>query len=477
MRKLLLLCLLVLSAGCAWAVTDKEMDHARAIAAREYLRWANDGSGYLDEMTFSSMSQLESGLKAKEKENIKSFKAVKTPSDYASWDKAALVKYWSETFFASPGLIDKGRAAKGRVRKKVSALTIAPPAPAQEKAEPSPAKEETPAASAASAADTAAAAPQPEELQRVEQQIAATDSLAVADESLSERPKKQGTPVWVYILVLGVLVGVVIWLVIFASKTMKSGEDFHEVDEQKPAPRRRAPKEEVVEEEEEVISVPAATSVAAVPAVAADFSDRTDVEVRLREKYAESLARKNEEIRALNREILDLREENLRLGEEKGRLKAEIASLRAAAERAAADREVASSREVARETIREAAPAPRQEAAPAPRRRRPAQSEIYLGRVNARGLFVRADREFVADKSVFRLVTSDGLTGSYRVVEDPAMQDRMLDDPEEYLAGGCVAKDIDNTDGMMEIITESAGTALFEEGCWRVLRKAKISYR
>lgn len=258
---------------------------------------------------------------------------------------------------------------------------------------------------------------------------------------------------------------------------MKSGEDFHEVDEQKPAPRRRAPKEEVVEEEEEVISVPAATSVAAVPAVAADFSDRTDVEIRLREKYAESLARKNEEIRALNREILDLREENLRLGEEKGRLKAEIASLRAAAERAAADREVASSREVARETIREAAPAPRQEAAPAPRRRRPAQSEIYLGRVNARGLFVRADREFVADKSVFRLVTSDGLTGSYRVVEDPAMQDRMLDDPEEYLAGGCVAKDIDNTDGMMEIITESAGTALFEEGCWRVLRKAKISYR
>ena len=457
MRKLLLLCLLVLSAGCAWAVTDKEMDHARAIAAREYLRWANDGSGYLDEMTFSSMSQLESGLKAKEKENIKSFKAVKTPSDYASWDKAALVKYWSETFFASPGLIDKGRAAKGRVRKKVSALTIAPPAPAQEKAEPSPAKEETPAASAAS--------------------DAATDPLAVADESLSERPKKQGTPVWVYILVLGVLVGVVIWLVIFASKTMKSGEDFHEVDEQKPAPRRRAPKEEVVEEEEEVISVPAATSVAALSDFAPDFSDRTDVEIRLREKYAESLARKNEEIRALNREILDLREENLRLGEEKGRLKAEIASLRAAAERAAADREVASSREVARETIREAAPAPRQEAAPAPRRRRPAQSEIYLGRVNARGLFVRADREFVADKSVFRLVTSDGLTGSYRVVEDPAMQDRMLDDPEEYLAGGCVAKDIDNTDGMMEIITESAGTALFEEGCWRVLRKAKISYR
>ena len=34
----------------ATAVTDKEMEEARTITAKAYLRYANDGSGYLDEV-------------------------------------------------------------------------------------------------------------------------------------------------------------------------------------------------------------------------------------------------------------------------------------------------------------------------------------------------------------------------------------------------------------------------------------------
>lgn len=86
----------------SFAVTDREMEAARTMAAKHYLRYANNGSDYLDKLNPSTMSELTTFLKAKEKENIKSFNAVAVPKDYASWDKAKLVKYWSVTFFRLP---------------------------------------------------------------------------------------------------------------------------------------------------------------------------------------------------------------------------------------------------------------------------------------------------------------------------------------------------------------------------------------
>ena len=68
------------------AVSDKDMQQAKVIDAKLYLRWNNKGSGYLDEVSASSMSELESKLKAQEKENLQAFNSVKIPSDYASWD-------------------------------------------------------------------------------------------------------------------------------------------------------------------------------------------------------------------------------------------------------------------------------------------------------------------------------------------------------------------------------------------------------
>ncbi len=104
------------------------MEEARTITARAYLRYANDGSGYLDDFKATTMSQLESKLKAKEKENIKAFKSVKVPSDYASWDKAKLVEFWGVTFFTSPNLAEKGKVARSRVKQRINAMTVAAPA-------------------------------------------------------------------------------------------------------------------------------------------------------------------------------------------------------------------------------------------------------------------------------------------------------------------------------------------------------------
>ncbi len=75
----------------ALAVTDKEMEQARVIATQTYLRYANDGSGYLDALHPTTMAELEKNLKAKEKENIKAFKAIPVPAGYQSWVNKNLV--------------------------------------------------------------------------------------------------------------------------------------------------------------------------------------------------------------------------------------------------------------------------------------------------------------------------------------------------------------------------------------------------
>ena len=107
--KLFLIAVAMVTAIPSFAVTDKEMEQARAIAAKHYLRYVNNGSDYLDKLNPSSVSELSKSLKSKEQENIKSFNAVAVPKDYASWDKKKLVEYWSSTFFKSPGLKDDGK--------------------------------------------------------------------------------------------------------------------------------------------------------------------------------------------------------------------------------------------------------------------------------------------------------------------------------------------------------------------------------
>ncbi|MDE5901833.1 MAG: hypothetical protein K2H21_01300, partial [Muribaculaceae bacterium] len=205
------------------------------------------------------------------------------------------------------------------------------------------------------------------------------------------------------------------------------------------------------------------------------------------------------EVRALHREIKGLREQCMRLGEENGRLEADLSEARreldalrgrlraaeavasatsAAAAAESPRREPAESAGSAPAASRQASPASR----PAPRKVAPVTEEveepreIYLGRVNPKGLFVRADRRPVADKTVFVLTTTDGYTGSYRVLQATEVIERCLENPDHYLAGGCTAPDLLATEDATCIRTLQSGTAIFENGCWRMIRKTKIVY-
>ncbi len=477
--KIFMIAVAMAAAIPSFAVTDKEMEQARAMAAKHYLRYANNGSDYLDKLTPSSVAELSKSLKAKEQENLKSFNAVAVPKDYASWDKAKLVQYWSSTFFKSPGLKEDGKKCLSVLAKNLNKINVGAPAPAAEAKPAEPAKpDETKPAETKPAADAAATeanptTPQPQNSttpaapaeQETEDAVAQAVAQAQADAGLAdEQPRKSSNTGW-YIGILVVLVGVVIWLVMYASKSMKeTGATLadHKAGEKEIREAKKAAKEE---------------------------------QSKLREQYANSLTSKNEEIKQLKAQT-EAMDRDLEAS------KREVASLRRELE--AAKRELAASRQA-----RQSQPAPQRQAQPAPQRQsqperapqaeRTAQPErvaapapqssqisparpnglppvVFLGYVNQRGLFTKASRSLNLESSVYRMDIPDGHHGLYRVVNDPEILDRLLDNPAQWLEGGCVIENPEDADIAAEIVTLQPGEALFADNSCRVTKKARIKF-
>ncbi len=404
----------------ALAVTEKEMEEAKAITAQAYLRYANDGSGYLDDFRATSMAQLESKLKAKEKENLKAFRSVKIPGDYASWDKAKLLEFWGVTFFTSPNLAEKGKAARSRVKQRISAMTVGAPASKEQKLveEPvavTPVAEESKPVAASAVGDVSETPAKPAEngeqiLEKQEEILA--DQNAIAQDAEERQYKKEESGTWIYVLVLVILIGVVIWLVVFAANMMKKQSE------------------------------PLAREDASRQGDAAGNVNKENAE--LRKQYV-SVKSAMEEYKSAFEE---LQAENKRLASEIKALKAQKTEMAA-------------------------------QSKPEPKPQAPARNSanvLYLGRVNGRGLFVRADRRLNPGNSIYRLETRDGLVGTFHVVDVPEVTGIALSNPVEYLSGGCSAIDIEDTEGANNIVTENAGTAMFENGAWKVLRKSRIRF-
>lgn len=451
-RHILILVLLTGITLPAFSVTKDEMEKARAITAKIYLRWSNNGSGYLDDISVSSVTELEKKLREKEKANLVAFKSISVPSDYESWDKSQLVEYWSKKALNTPGLNKDGvtPGSRSRIKSAINAMSVTPPSVAHQQATPAPeAPEEV---QPVPVVDTPAVAETPvgEELAVDEEELQMTeDSMLASDTEPQETIKKKSSSTWIYVVALIILVIAVVLLVVFASRSLGKANDTKEKEvSEEEKPERRIRKEATKEK------LPARR--------AADNEESDDTLLRIREKYAENLAAKQEEIRMLTNEVMSLREENQRLAADNEHYRAEAERLRREKSNDDIERTPLSGAE-RREERREAAA-------------KPETREIYLGRVNANGVFVRADRTFNPRHSIYKLRTSDGFTGTYRVVDDQSVVDLTFENPQEMLGGGCISMDITNIRGKEEIITESAGTAIFENNCWRVIRKAKIRY-
>lgn len=398
----------------ARGVTDREMEQARTIATKNYLRYANDGSGYLDDVNANTMAELEAALKTKEKENIKAFKAIPVPSDYKSWDKEKLVEYWAVTAYQTKGLLEKGRGGRIRTRSQINKMTITPPSA-------SAAPEQSPTVTGGTTASPAPFTPQSDSMNN--KNATNADILLNAEgQSLEAMPAideadlnvdKERNFTWVYIMVLSILVALVIALVVYAAKVMKTTGI-------NPGNERAG------EEEREQL-----------------------------EHLESSVADKNVEISRLNKRIESLTRQNGELQARIEALNAELTVLKGAAAAA---------------SVKE-----RETPEPVTARKAPLRS-IFLGRANSKGIFVRADRTLNVGNSIFVLETSDGYSGSFKVADSPAAWSLALSNPKENLENACTGRNLDDTQAYSRIVTESSGTAVFEGGCWRVIRKARISY-
>lgn len=443
----------------AYAVTDSEMDHARAIAAKFYVRYINDGAGYLDNWLPTSMAELEKKVSNRtDKENLKAFKAAAYPTDYASWDKEKLAAYWGGQFFTDNATALNSKAAgnamcKKQIKKAVEGIKIEAPVAQAEPA--APAAPEQPE-EIAGVADAELAPIDAAEVQEMADMEAAQAEVAQEGARAGESAGDSGT--WVYIMVLGILVAIVIGLVIFASRTMKK------------QPAQTGRDEE--EEEDETPAVETPVNAVVSPSPSAPASAPAD-DTKMREKYARTLASKSEEIRTLTRQLTEMEGLAARLKEENRKLTAEVERLRNHAAYQPVPAEPRQAPEPRHHEPRVQKQQQHQQGDPT--QGAPAK-EVYLGRVNSKGLFVRADRHAVDGQSIYKLTTSNGVTGTYALINNPLIIDQVLEDPGKWLAGGCFAKDIFDTDGRENILTETPGKAVFSEGAWRVEKKSKIRY-
>lgn len=101
---------------------------------------------------------------------------------------------------------------------------------------------------------------------------------------------------------------------------------------------------------------------------------------------------------------------------------------------------------------------------------------IYLAYANNKGMFVRADSVYNEDYSIFKLVTTDGVTGSFSIINNPVAQKLAMSLPVSILSNACQSEDLQHGNWSKKIVTDNVGTAIFENGRWMVKRKADINF-
>lgn len=440
---------LVVPALKCYGVTPEEMDRARAIAACVYIRYVDDGSGYLDGFKPKSMGDVREKVKGHEKDEkiLQEFMGAPVANDFDQWDKEKFVNYWSGEFFSNSGLSDRNSSMRNdRIRGRLNTMDVTAPAPKEEERQDPQ---------------------QPEQVQQKPQQpvepsdvtnvpIATGDSAMVQNPSQqdSEADKGSGTN-WTLIILLVVLLAVVIALVAYGVKVMKGGNPQNNNDNQptpQPQPRQPEPQQTY-----------AAQSATVYPA-------QDSANEMLRRQLAES--RRNESSVREHNKILSDRVRSLE--DEVSLLRREIEELREQANRTQI-LEPADTVTVVEEPIVVPEPLPRQPLVEPERivEEQPRQ-RIYLGRANRQRIFLRADRQFVPGKSIYRLTTGNELTGSFVVDSNPSIVAWVSLDPMTALAGACEVPTFAVPGGIKRIVTDSPGTAIFEDGCWKVLRPAAV---
>ena len=106
----------------------------------------------------------------------------------------------------------------------------------------------------------------------------------------------------------------------------------------------------------------------------------------------------------------------------------------------------------------------------------PTERTYYLSKPDDNDCFNRVSDEFELGNSLFVLTTTDGVHGTYQVIDNRDVHRFALMMPTENLTRACSGNAIQMSAGMTRIITDRPGEALFDNGQWRVIVKAIIHY-
>lgn len=486
-----LVTLLAAFAAGSRAVTPEELEQARTHAAIVYLRNANPGSDYLDKVSVGSRSALRAKLRNdKDRDNLELFnRKLPSTSGYESWDKEKLSDY-AQKAVSAPGNYQSTGFARSQVKKRISAMAVKAPSGTARPADDTQARqpEEQPAeepVAVQAPADSVPAAVLPDAMDT--RQAEADSALSAAEDSLmAQQPQQQEVASsgsnTVYIVILCILVALVVVLVVYAARYF-SRQEKEKRGEERSVSRGE---ERSVSGRPDPLSAPATPSRPTERREDRDTHRRSRVEPELEpddnpQRVIESLRAENRELRRACEEykyhINYLKSEKEKADADRARTGANTAlGPQARAEEHAPvvtlnDR-YTQRREQQQPGVGQAGPARHAETQPAPR---PGQRIIYLGRANREGMFVRAERSLNPQHSLFRLQTTDNVSGTYTVADDPEVASRVLANPDLLMAVSCELEDTD-TYGKESVDTVTPGTAIFEGGRWRVLRPALIRF-
>ena len=95
---------------------------------------------------------------------------------------------------------------------------------------------------------------------------------------------------------------------------------------------------------------------------------------------------------------------------------------------------------------------------------------------SANDYFIRTTEVVEIGNSIFELSTNDGVTGTFKVIDNPEVHQFALMMPTENLVRACTGKGIQISNGKTRIVTDREGTARLENGRWHVAVKAIIHY-
>ena len=101
---------------------------------------------------------------------------------------------------------------------------------------------------------------------------------------------------------------------------------------------------------------------------------------------------------------------------------------------------------------------------------------IYLAKPDGKDCFTRATEQFELGNSLFALTTSDGVHGTFEVIDNADAQRFALMMPTDNLTRACTGSGIQVSTGKTGIVTDVPGEATFDNGVWRITRKAVIHY-